>query len=194
MLIFIIILICILIFIIMFILIIRCRYTTKTRLEPQVTDVAPDLDPIKIQGALSTTRIGRRVIVRPVVSSTMDALGSLAHAGEPEGTVLVTDRQMSGRGRMGRSWLAPPGGSAGIEAPVCAAKLTQQRNAYYIVMAYVVMAYVVMAYIAAARLSLVGQRVGAGGLLKPSPLVVAEAHFELGLRHPLGSSAWLTAA
>ena len=98
------------------------------------------------------------------------------------------------RGRGSGQVHAPPGGSAGIEAPVCAAKLTQQRNAYYIVMAYVVMAYVVMAYIAAARLSLVGQRVGAGGLLKPSPLVVAEAHFELGLRHPLGSSTLLTAA
>jgi BirA family biotin operon repressor/biotin-[acetyl-CoA-carboxylase] ligase len=76
-----------------------------------MTDLAPDLDPMKIQRAISPKRIGRRVVVRPVVSSTMDALGSLAHAGEPEGTVLITDRQMSGRGRMGRSWLAPPGTS-----------------------------------------------------------------------------------
>lgn len=32
----------------------------------------------------------------------------LARAGEPEGVVLVADHQLAGRGRLGRTWQAPP--------------------------------------------------------------------------------------
>jgi hypothetical protein len=35
----------------------------------------------------------------------------LARAGEPEGTVVVADHQTAGRGRLGRTWQAPPGSS-----------------------------------------------------------------------------------
>ena len=41
-------------------------------------------------------------------STNADLLG-LAAAGAPEGVVVVADFQRSGRGRRGRSWLAPPG-------------------------------------------------------------------------------------
>lgn len=43
------------------------------------------------------------------LSSTMDALAELALAGAPEGTLVVTDEQLAGRGRAGRSWQAVPG-------------------------------------------------------------------------------------
>ncbi len=36
---------------------------------------------------------------------------ALARAGEPEGIVVVADHQSAGRGRAGRTWVAPPGGS-----------------------------------------------------------------------------------
>ncbi len=35
----------------------------------------------------------------------------LARAGAPEGVVVVADHQTAGRGRLGRSWVAPPGSS-----------------------------------------------------------------------------------
>jgi BirA family biotin operon repressor/biotin-[acetyl-CoA-carboxylase] ligase len=35
----------------------------------------------------------------------------LARAGEPEGVVVVADHQTAGRGRLGRTWVAPPGSS-----------------------------------------------------------------------------------
>ena len=41
--------------------------------------------------------------------STNADLAALARAGAGEGTVLVADHQTTGRGRLGRSWVAPPG-------------------------------------------------------------------------------------
>jgi BirA family biotin operon repressor/biotin-[acetyl-CoA-carboxylase] ligase len=43
-------------------------------------------------------------------STNADAL-ALAREGAPEGVVLVADHQTAGRGRLGRSWQAPPGSS-----------------------------------------------------------------------------------
>src|SRR3990172_8195117 len=48
-------------------------------------------------------------VVRAVVTSTMDVLAELAEDGAPEGTVVIADHQTAGRGRLSRSWLAPPG-------------------------------------------------------------------------------------
>ncbi|HEV2071400.1 MAG TPA: biotin--[acetyl-CoA-carboxylase] ligase [Acidimicrobiales bacterium] len=46
---------------------------------------------------------------REQTDSTNADLLSLAAAGAPEGVVVVTDFQRSGRGRRGRTWMAPPG-------------------------------------------------------------------------------------
>jgi BirA family biotin operon repressor/biotin-[acetyl-CoA-carboxylase] ligase len=43
--------------------------------------------------------------------STNDDLVAAARRGAPSGTVLVTDHQTAGRGRLGRRWDAPPGAS-----------------------------------------------------------------------------------
>ena len=43
-------------------------------------------------------------------STNADAV-ALARDGAPEGVVLVADHQTAGRGRLGRSWEAPPGAS-----------------------------------------------------------------------------------
>lgn len=47
----------------------------------------------------------------PQVGSTNDILRDLAEQGAPEGTLVITDEQVAGRGRMGRSWIAPAGTS-----------------------------------------------------------------------------------
>lgn len=41
------------------------------------------------------------------IPSTNALAKELAHAGAPEGTVLIADRQSAGRGRLGRSFLSP---------------------------------------------------------------------------------------
>jgi BirA family biotin operon repressor/biotin-[acetyl-CoA-carboxylase] ligase len=53
--------------------------------------------------------VGRRVYHFAALDSTNDFLAKLAAEGAPEGTVVSADEQTAGRGRLGRSWLAPAG-------------------------------------------------------------------------------------
>ena len=43
--------------------------------------------------------------------STMTRAAELATGGAPEGAIVLADHQTAGRGRLGRTWLAPPGTS-----------------------------------------------------------------------------------
>lgn len=57
----------------------------------------------------------RRGFVRDVrrydaLPSTQDEAKTRALSGAPEGTLIVADRQTAGRGRLGRTWISPPGG------------------------------------------------------------------------------------
>src|SRR4029453_15990532 len=45
------------------------------------------------------------------VPTTMARAAELAAAGVPEGATVVAEEQTEGRGRWGRAWVAPPGGS-----------------------------------------------------------------------------------
>lgn len=57
-----------------------------------------------------TTRVfGRHVKVLEAVPSTQDELRHWAEAGAPEGALVIAETQTSGRGRMGRTWVSPPG-------------------------------------------------------------------------------------
>lgn len=47
--------------------------------------------------------------VFPELGSTNDLLKTMARQGAPHGTVLIADRQTGGHGRLGRSFLSPPG-------------------------------------------------------------------------------------
>jgi BirA family biotin operon repressor/biotin-[acetyl-CoA-carboxylase] ligase len=60
-----------------------------------------------IQQDLRTRVLGQRVVYYERIGSTNDAARQLADAGEPEGTLVLADDQSAGRGRLGRSWIAP---------------------------------------------------------------------------------------
>jgi BirA family transcriptional regulator, biotin operon repressor / biotin---[acetyl-CoA-carboxylase] ligase len=51
------------------------------------------------------------VEVAATLPSTMARAAELAAGGAPEGTTVVADEQLAGRGRLGRGWVAPPGTS-----------------------------------------------------------------------------------
>ncbi len=53
--------------------------------------------------------IGNRIIHLKSVASTNDYAWNLACEGAKHGLVVVADQQTGGRGRLGRSWLSPPG-------------------------------------------------------------------------------------
>ena len=69
----------------------------------------------RVQGPFATSAVeGTRFTdVRWVAEtgSTNRDLLSEASSGAPEGIVLVADHQTAGRGRLDRSWSAPPGAS-----------------------------------------------------------------------------------
>jgi BirA family biotin operon repressor/biotin-[acetyl-CoA-carboxylase] ligase len=56
---------------------------------------------------LGTRVLARRVVYHKRVGSTNDIAKQLADAGEPEGTLVIADEQSGGRGRVGRTWIAP---------------------------------------------------------------------------------------
>lgn len=59
--------------------------------------------------ALAPGRFGRPILYFPIVDSTNEAVRRLAGEGAGEGTAVVGDLQLQGRGRRGRRWLSRPG-------------------------------------------------------------------------------------
>ncbi len=62
-----------------------------------------------LRARLAGRRIGRRLLFLPEIDSTNRLALQLAQDGEPEGTVVIADRQTEGRGRLQRVWQSPPG-------------------------------------------------------------------------------------
>lgn len=62
----------------------------------------------EVAQAVRRQHIGRGVVYRANVDSTMEVCHALARAGADPGVVAVADAQSAGRGRQGRAWEAPP--------------------------------------------------------------------------------------
>ncbi len=69
---------------------------------------APRLCPDQIEWELHTRRVGRRVAVWRRVASTNDVAARAAQSTANDGLVVLAEEQTAGRGRRGRSWVAPP--------------------------------------------------------------------------------------
>ncbi|HEY5981489.1 MAG TPA: biotin--[acetyl-CoA-carboxylase] ligase [Microlunatus sp.] len=73
---------------------------------------ADPLDTERLNAELAgADRLWRTAEVVAETGSTNADLATRARAGEPAGLVLATDHQVSGRGRLGRTWSAPAGSS-----------------------------------------------------------------------------------
>ena len=68
-----------------------------------------DYTPTAIKSRLTTNLLGRRIELHPQVGSTNDLVKQAAQRGEAEGLVILAEEQLTGRGRLGRTWVAPPG-------------------------------------------------------------------------------------
>jgi len=74
--------------------------------------VEKSLSPASITNNLETHFIGQRVIYYPSLASTMEVAKQAAQKGAAEGTVVITDEQTAGKGRIKRVWLSPKGSIA----------------------------------------------------------------------------------
>lgn len=75
----------------------------------------PDsLTATELTWGLDTRFIGKRLLAFNQVKSTNDIAAREAESGAPEGTVVIADQQIFGRGRLGRVWHSPPGTGAYI--------------------------------------------------------------------------------
>lgn len=71
---------------------------------------APDLLlPSEVQHGLRTKYMGRKIVYYEEISSTNLEAKKLAAEGAPEGTVVVSEAQNTGRGRMERGFFSPKG-------------------------------------------------------------------------------------
>lgn len=73
------------------------------------TPAAPrPLDISALEVALAPLTLGHPLIYHPELASTNSEAMALARQGAAEGTLVTTDEQTAGRGRLGRVWLSLP--------------------------------------------------------------------------------------
>lgn len=71
---------------------------------------APDLmTEAEIKSLMHTEWVAREVLYFDTIDSTNTKAQELAEKGYPSGTLVVADKQESGKGRRGRSWVSPSG-------------------------------------------------------------------------------------
>jgi BirA family biotin operon repressor/biotin-[acetyl-CoA-carboxylase] ligase len=64
----------------------------------------------KLREFLRTRFVGRSIVFTHAATSTNDVARELADLGADEGTVILSETQTSGRGRLNRKWISPYGG------------------------------------------------------------------------------------
>lgn len=70
----------------------------------------PDLlFPSEIENCITTEILGKKIYYYKEVDSTNNQAKLLAAKGAPEGTIVVSEAQNGGRGRLARGWIAPAG-------------------------------------------------------------------------------------
>lgn len=83
---------------------------SSPRLGYRLVSVPDLLLPLEIQDGLKTSVVGKQIYYRRTIDSTNRLARELAAAGATEGTVILAEEQLAGRGRLGRSWVSPAGG------------------------------------------------------------------------------------
>lgn len=73
----------------------------------RMLSVPDKLFPWEIQFKLGTKFLGKQIIYKDTVSSTMNEAFELGLQEAPEGTVVCSESQSHGRGRHGRHWVSP---------------------------------------------------------------------------------------
>lgn len=74
----------------------------------EMDETARPLDVTALEAAFAPLSLGRPLIYHPAIASTNTEAMALARQGAAEGTLVTTDEQTAGRGRLGRVWQSLP--------------------------------------------------------------------------------------
>lgn len=74
-----------------------------------LSELPDSIFPPVILCGLKSRVMGRRIMAYKSIGSTNNTARRLAESGSPDGTVIISERQTKGRGRLGRSWYSPSG-------------------------------------------------------------------------------------
>ena len=80
-----------------------------TRKGYRLREIPDRLLPAEVRQDLKTDFVGKEIYYFDEIKSTSAKAKELA-ADNPDGTVIIAERQIEGRGRMGKGWYSPPGG------------------------------------------------------------------------------------
>jgi BirA family biotin operon repressor/biotin-[acetyl-CoA-carboxylase] ligase len=85
------------------------RFEASRRLGYRLIDIPDILSADELASRLKSNVFGKKVQVFESVESTQNIARSAAEDGAPEGTLVIAEQQLNGRGRMGREWVSPRG-------------------------------------------------------------------------------------
>jgi BirA family biotin operon repressor/biotin-[acetyl-CoA-carboxylase] ligase len=85
------------------------RIESTPRLGYKLLDSTQALHPYELKNGLNTKIFGQNIDYHETVDSTNLRAKLLAKQGAPEGTVVLAEQQVRGRGRLGRLWASQPG-------------------------------------------------------------------------------------
>jgi len=86
-----------------------CRISSSRNRGYRLISTPDKLLPPFIKIGLKTSAIARQIFYYPQVDSTNLRAKSAAARGVPDGTLILTDYQTRGQGRLDRKWQSPPG-------------------------------------------------------------------------------------
>jgi BirA family biotin operon repressor/biotin-[acetyl-CoA-carboxylase] ligase len=85
------------------------RFEASRKLGYRLTAKPSKLAAVDIITRLETKRLGHNIKLFGQVDSTQNIAQRLAEEGASEGTLVIAEQQLQGRGRMGRAWISPAG-------------------------------------------------------------------------------------
>ena len=68
-----------------------------------------DISTDRLKGGLDTKWLGKEIVYFPELDTTQRIAHELARNGSPHGTIVITDEQKKGKGRLGRTWYSEKG-------------------------------------------------------------------------------------
>jgi BirA family biotin operon repressor/biotin-[acetyl-CoA-carboxylase] ligase len=83
---------------------------SKQNLGYRLTKITDLMLPWEITDGLKTKNIGRKIYYFDTIDSTQSFASTIANNKAEGGTIIISETQDSGKGRLGRSWVSPRGG------------------------------------------------------------------------------------